>query len=300
MRDVAARHWDAMLPGFSRSAASSIYVRKVADGRQRIHLDFLVRPPHAPLSFHLVPRCTIAFPRMATLCAEMLGQRPDRAGTVDAEFLDEIYRATPTLLFSSPEELGALADEAGRRLIAELVTYLDERMSIAALTEANERALTEWEEPGRVAVARIAAGRIAMGDEPGGRRFLAEHPDPVTLVDPRLVARRGTFRLRSAASVSATVGPGPDDIGRVVGRLGTDNFFALLETADDAHYAQVGYGPRAGAEPGVYALEYREGSADRHFRTETRDVVEAKRFLCEYLDGEELWRRRHVWQVYPL
>ncbi|MEH1122842.1 ATP-binding protein [Micromonospora sp. CPCC 206061] len=38
------------------------------------------------------------------------------------------------------------------------------------------------------------------------------------------------------------------------------------------------------------------GSADKHMRTETRDIAEAIRFLEEFLAGAETWRRRHVWQ----
>jgi hypothetical protein len=52
----------------------------------------------------------------------------------------------------------------------------------------------------------------------------------------------------------------------------------------------------AGVPAGTYALEYQEGSIDRHFRCQTTDREEAVRLLREFRDGDQAWKRRHVWQ----
>jgi hypothetical protein len=46
-------------------------------------------------------------------------------------------------------------------------------------------------------------------------------------------------------------------------KVGTDSEFVILERAD-GWFVQVGYGEFAGAPDGTYALEYQEGSTDRH------------------------------------
>lgn len=42
--------------GFRRRAGGLVYTRPVPDGKQRIHLELLVRPRNAPGAFHLVLR----------------------------------------------------------------------------------------------------------------------------------------------------------------------------------------------------------------------------------------------------
>jgi hypothetical protein len=100
----------------------------------------------------------------------------------------------------------------------------------------------------------------------------------------------------SLTSENGPTVPDPDDtrIERTIAKLGRDNYFAILDRAD-GWYAQVGYGASAGVRPGLYAMEYREGSADRHFRAVTSDVAAAVRFMQEFLGGGDTWKRRHRW-----
>ncbi|MBV1849443.1 hypothetical protein [Catellatospora tritici] len=133
------------------------------------------------------------------------------------------------------------------------------------------------------AVLRLAAEHGLVCYEPG---FHVLNPNAPGYAPP--------FTLSSA--VSPTV-PDPDDkrLDWTVRRLSAGDFYAVLERAD-GWYAQVGYGRSAGVPTGTYALEHREGSAERHFRTETTDVVEAVRFFQEFRAGTDEWRRRHVWR----
>jgi hypothetical protein len=165
--------------GFTRAANSTTYVRKVADsGRQRIHLDLHVRPPYAPDAFHLALRCSIVFPEMARIGAEMLAANASslgKTGMVDIAPLDLIDSASKMLLFASAVELNALGQVVERYLVTAAVPYLDDRTSIAALTEANHR---EWRESGnepgdidRLPVI-VAAGQLAAGDARAAQQTL--------------------------------------------------------------------------------------------------------------------------------
>jgi hypothetical protein len=173
VRDLAAGRWDAALAGhgFTRAANSVAYTRKVADrGRQRIHLDLHVRPPYAPQAFHLALRCTIAFPDVAAIGAEMLGEQASgfgKSGTVHIAPLDLIDPGTKMVIFTSAEELAALGPVIERYLVEAMVPYLDDRASIAALADADRRAWADsGAEPGDIGrlPVIVAAGQLATGD----------------------------------------------------------------------------------------------------------------------------------------
>ena len=76
---------------------------------------------------------------------------------------------------------------------------------------------------------------------------------------------------------------------------GGDNGYVILERAD-GWFVQVGYGDAAGVPAGTYALEYREGSMDRHFRYQTTDREAAVRLLQGFRVGDETWKRLHPWE----
>ena len=114
------------------------------------------------------------------------------------------------------------------------------------------------------------------------------------VLNPNAPGYRATFTLTSAGLPNV---PHPDAkrLDRVARQLGDKSYYAILERAD-GWYVQVGYGGTAGTGPGTYALEYREGSMERHFRSDTTDLTEVIRFLQEFLAGDETWKRRHTWQ----
>lgn len=78
-------------------------------------------------------------------------------------------------------------------------------------------------------------------------------------------------------------------------KVGRDNAFAILERAD-GWFVQIGYGEFAGAPNGSYAIEYQEGSIDRHVRSETTDRTAAVQLLQAFRAGNDTWKRRHLWQ----
>lgn len=118
------------------------------------------------------------------------------------------------------------------------------------------------------------------------------------LVDPNAPGSPAAFTLSSARLAPVA---DPDDrlLERTVRQVGADNFFVVLERAD-GWFVQVGYGARAGAANGVYALEFQEGSPERHFRCETAELTEAVRLVREFRAGDDAWRRRHAWRPLAL
>jgi hypothetical protein len=174
VRDLAARRWDAALAGragFTRAANATVYTRKVSDGgRQRIHLDIYVRPSYAPHAFHLSLRCSVAFPEMAKAGAQMFGEHASgfgKSGTVHISPLDLIVSSPTMMFFASAQEIEALGPVVERHFVDVMVPYLDQRMSVAALTDTNLRA---WDgsgaEPGDVGrlPVIVAAGQLALGE----------------------------------------------------------------------------------------------------------------------------------------
>jgi hypothetical protein len=131
------------------------------------------------------------------------------------------------------------------------------------------------------------------------RELTAEHElvcfDPQAgAVDPNVPGYVPAFVLTTEAHPRVP-DPSADRIERAVSKLSNDNYFAILERAD-GWYAQVGYGVTAAVTPGTYAMEYREASLERHFHAETPDRVAATRFLQEFLEGNETYKRRHAWR----
>jgi hypothetical protein len=114
------------------------------------------------------------------------------------------------------------------------------------------------------------------------------------IVNPNAPGYRAAFALLSAGLPTM---PDPDAyrLAWSMTRLAPHNPYVILERAD-GWFVQVGYGEPAGVPAGTYALEYQEGSLDKHFRCETTDRVDGVRLLQEFLAGDEGWKRRHQWQ----
>ncbi|AEV87618.1 hypothetical protein ACWT_6606 [Actinoplanes sp. SE50] len=136
----------------------------------------------------------------------------------------------------------------------------------------------------------VGAAVVALAREHG----LVCYEPQSGLLNPNAAGHLAAFTLTSAAGPEIP-DPSSDRIDTLVGELGPDNHFVILERSD-GWFVQVGYGPAAGTEPGRYALEYREGGPEHHFRTETTDPLEASRLLTGFLTGDDSWKRRYVWR----
>ncbi|MFI1994376.1 hypothetical protein [Actinoplanes sp. NPDC020271] len=142
-----------------------------------------------------------------------------------------------------------------------------------------------WSRAGEVGAAVVALAR---------EHGLVCYEPQSHLLNPNAAGHIAGFTLTSAAGPDVP-DPTPERIEQRIRELGEENHFLILERAD-GWFVQVGFGPAAGAEPGRYALEYREGHPDKHYRTETTDGEAAARLLTDFLAGDEAYKRRHVWR----
>jgi hypothetical protein len=106
------------------------------------------------------------------------------------------------------------------------------------------------------------------------------------------------FELTSAQGQSYR-DPDPDRVRRVVTKVSTDNYFAVLSRSDD-WYVQVGYGERAGTRPGWYALERRDGVPDEHYRAEVTSIEDVIRAFVGFLHDDPTIPHRFPWQPYAI
>lgn len=84
--------------------------------------------------------------------------------------------------------------------------------------------------------------------------------------------------------------PRSEDLPGLLRQISEKNWFACLDVRP-GWFVQVGLGERAGGAPdGMYGVEYREGSADRHFRYVTGDFDEVVSAFRGFADGHEDWK----------
>ncbi|MET0235541.1 MAG: hypothetical protein ABW224_12930 [Kibdelosporangium sp.] len=88
--------------------------------------------------------------------------------------------------------------------------------------------------------------------------------------------------------------PTEDQIRAELGRLSADRWFLILETSPN-HYVQVGVGRNAEVAEEEFVLEYREGAADRHWRTLTVDVEDVVAAFVGFPRGDMDWVTGHSW-----
>ena len=60
--------------------------------------------------------------------------------------------------------------------------------------------------------------------------------------------------------------PDPETVEDAVRGLSAGNWFVILE-AEPGRFVQAGLGAQAGADEGGFAVEYRDGSMERHYRS---------------------------------
>jgi hypothetical protein len=108
------------------------------------------------------------------------------------------------------------------------------------------------------------------------------------------VMRTAPALVLSTCDGSQADNPDSNTIEQVLGTVSQDNWFAVLERGDT--YVQVGYGEQAATRPGWYALERREGAADRHFRVEVADLGEIIAAFTGFARQENAWRQRLTWR----
>ncbi|MFI5605949.1 hypothetical protein [Amycolatopsis sp. NPDC051903] len=87
-------------------------------------------------------------------------------------------------------------------------------------------------------------------------------------------------------------------IRRALQRLSRTNWYAVLERGDS--YVQVGQGKSAGAPARHYALEHRDGSPDRHYRTDVRSLDDVITAFTGFATGDPSWPQSFEWRELDL
>jgi hypothetical protein len=95
---------------------------------------------------------------------------------------------------------------------------------------------------------------------------------------------------------TALIRPDAAKIRHELDRLSELNWYAILEDGDD-RYVQVGLGRNAGVSDGRFAVEYRDGTPERHFRhvTDSLGIVKSVFVGFTGYDGDG-WHDRLTWQ----
>jgi hypothetical protein len=101
------------------------------------------------------------------------------------------------------------------------------------------------------------------------------------------------LRLESCDG-SRAIGPDAGVIERQVRRLSRANWYIVLER-EESMYVQAGLGPDADAPEGKYALEYREGSPERHYRALVDNLDDIVAAFTGFASGEDDWKSAREW-----
>ncbi|MEV8609097.1 hypothetical protein AB0383_14385 [Amycolatopsis sp. NPDC051373] len=107
------------------------------------------------------------------------------------------------------------------------------------------------------------------------------------------VRNPGVLTLTSADG-SRAENPDAATIRTTLQRLSATNWHAVLERGDA--YVQVGQGQHAGASEGHYALEHRDGSPDRHYRTDVPSLEDVATAFLAFATHDDTWRARFEWR----
>ncbi len=131
---------------------------------------------------------------------------------------------------------------------------------------------------GAVARVRYAASK---------HRLVCYDPQWRAVLNPPLLRRPGAWELSFCVGHSID-DPAPAHLERALRGLTPDNWFAALEDGDE-HYVQA-----ALSEPG-HLLEFREGSAEKHWQTRVSDVDALIGAFVAQAGGDSTWRDGFEW-----
>lgn len=97
---------------------------------------------------------------------------------------------------------------------------------------------------------------------------------------PPALRTAGALELHSCVGLPVS-DPDLESVERAVRRLSAENWFVILEDPS-GRYVQVGTGARAGAAAGGYAVEFRDGSPERHYRCMLHDREQAVSVFVDF------------------
>lgn len=115
----------------------------------------------------------------------------------------------------------------------------------------------------------------------------------VTCYDPQsgkvYIPKGGSLATLELADGSVIDGPSQGDVIQALGELSPEDWYAILETRP-GWFIQVGFGVAAGVPAGSYALEFKEGVEDKHFRAVVGELPRVIDAFQKFLSGDSSWR----------
>lgn len=128
-------------------------------------------------------------------------------------------------------------------------------------------------------------------------RLVCFDPSTGVVHNPPPARPHGSLLLASCDG-SMALDPGPEDLRSQLGRLSQANFYACLER-EEGWFVQIGIGQRAGNVPdGKFALEYREGAPDRHYRMIADSLDDAVSLFEDFAAGRNSYKTAFAWARY--
>lgn len=128
-------------------------------------------------------------------------------------------------------------------------------------------------------------------------RLVCFDPSTGVVRNPPPARPNGSLLLGSCDG-SVIIDPGPEDLRSQLERLSRANFYACLER-EEGWFVQVGIGPRAGNVPDEkFALEYREGDPDRHYRVLADGLEDAVTLFEDFAAHRDFYKTAFAWARY--
>ena len=125
-------------------------------------------------------------------------------------------------------------------------------------------------------------------------RLVCFDPSTGVVHNPPPIRPHDSLLLESCDG-SMIVNPGPEDLRSQLERLSRTNFHAFLER-EEGWFVQVSIGQRAGNIPeGRFALEYREGDPDRHYRVVADSLEDAVALFEGFAAGRDTYKTAFTW-----
>ncbi|MFD0632349.1 hypothetical protein ACFQ9X_12760 [Catenulispora yoronensis] len=148
-----------------------------------------------------------------------------------------------------------------------------------------------------IGLSRVSQVGPTVEELAAQHRLVCFDPSTGVVHNPPQTRFSGSLLLESCNG-SMIIDPRPEDLRSQLEQLSQANFYACLER-DEGWFVQVGIGQRAGNVPdGKFALEYREGVADRHFRVLADDLDDAVTLFEDFAAGRDAFKTRFAWVKY--
>jgi hypothetical protein len=126
------------------------------------------------------------------------------------------------------------------------------------------------------------------------RGLVCFDPQSVAVYQPVETSASGGPPRLQLADGSVIHDPDRQAIENSIHGLSRKNWYVVFLRSEN-NYIQAGCGEQAGARSDQFVLEYRDGSAEEHWRTTTYSLEKLSFAFLEYFNGTMDWTAQFVW-----